>query len=125
MKLMPQAAIYRAQFQHLLTNQEMATFLAEAPQAGRMLRPLCQMLGVKPLPQMLRKRDPIPSTSAPEKASPEKPPRTRPPAKISAKKALRLFYAEHISPRVRHPLPQDLRTVRPVSLWCRPTRPHS
>ena len=35
-----------SQLQHLLAHPDMAEFLAAAPQAGRILRPLCHMLGV-------------------------------------------------------------------------------
>jgi hypothetical protein len=39
------------QLQHLLAHPDMAAFLAAAPQAGRILRPLCHMLAVPPPPQ--------------------------------------------------------------------------
>ena len=41
-----------SQLQHLLAHPDMAEFLAAAPQAGRILRPLCHMLGID-LPQAL------------------------------------------------------------------------
>ncbi len=44
----PEAASAASQLQHLLAEPEMAALLAAAPQAGRILRPLCRMLGVRP-----------------------------------------------------------------------------
>ena len=41
------AAAYRGQLAHLLaTHPDMPAFLEAAPQAGRILRPLCRMLGI-------------------------------------------------------------------------------
>ncbi len=51
-RLVPRAAPGASQLRHLLTAPEMAELLAAAPQAGRILRPLCRMLGVA-LPQFL------------------------------------------------------------------------
>ena len=42
-----------SQLEHLLAHPDMLAFLAAAPQAGRILRPLCHMLGIDP-PAMLR-----------------------------------------------------------------------
>ncbi len=41
-----EARAYGSQLAHALTTAEMVAFLAAVPQAGRMLRPLCRMLGV-------------------------------------------------------------------------------
>ena len=49
-RLVPEAASGASQLQHLLAAPEMAELLAAAPQAGRLLRPLCRMLGVRPPP---------------------------------------------------------------------------
>jgi hypothetical protein len=46
------------QLQHLLAHPDMAAFLAAAPQAGRILRPLCHMLG---LPRPPQTRPPAPT----------------------------------------------------------------
>ncbi len=46
MRLVPGAAAGAAQLQTLLTEPEMAALTAAAPQMGRLLRPLCRMLGV-------------------------------------------------------------------------------
>ncbi len=50
LRRLPQAASAASQLQHLLADPAMAELLAAAPQAGRLLRPLCQMLGVRPPP---------------------------------------------------------------------------
>jgi hypothetical protein len=73
-KLVPEAAVFGSQLQQLLTDPEMALFLADAPQAGRIIHPLCRMLGVQPLPQMrppqaLDRQGPDPATPAPETAA--------------------------------------------------------
>ncbi len=48
--LVPPAAAYGSQLQYLLMDPQMAALIAAAPQAGRILRPLCRMLGVRPPP---------------------------------------------------------------------------
>ncbi|MBC7637114.1 MAG: hypothetical protein H7251_16105 [Acetobacteraceae bacterium] len=40
------AASYGSQLEHMMGEDEFARFLAEVPQARRILRPLCRMLGV-------------------------------------------------------------------------------
>jgi len=69
------AAAAGSQLQHLLTDPEMAGILAAAPQAGRILRPLCRMLGIN-LPEPLRRTPPARRTPAspPPAASPSDPP---------------------------------------------------
>ena len=55
------AVAYGSHLQHLLADPEMAALIAAAPQLGRVLRPLCRMLGVDPGPARLpprRSRDP-------------------------------------------------------------------
>jgi hypothetical protein len=47
-----------SQLQHLLAHPDIADFLAAAPQAGRILRPLCHMLG---LPRPPQTRPPAPT----------------------------------------------------------------
>ncbi len=49
-RLVPEANGYASQLRHLLAEPEMAALLAAAPQAGRILRPLCRMLGIRPPP---------------------------------------------------------------------------
>ncbi len=41
---------HASQLQHLLAQPEMAEFLTQVPRAGRILRPLCHMLGIEPPP---------------------------------------------------------------------------
>ena len=50
---------YRSLFEQWLEDPEVKALVAEAPQAGRILRPLCHMMGIKP-PEALRlpKRQP-------------------------------------------------------------------
>ena len=43
-----EAAGRASQLQHLLARPDMAEFLHAVPQAGRILRPLCHMLGIDP-----------------------------------------------------------------------------
>ncbi len=52
-RLLPDAAPYGGQLQHLLSEPEMSAMIAAAPQFGRMLRPLCRMLGVRPTAALL------------------------------------------------------------------------
>ena len=65
------AAGRASQLQHLFTDPDFDKFLAAAPQAGRILRPLCHMLGIDPpppvrLPPRIRPpRDPKPRRSVP------------------------------------------------------------
>jgi hypothetical protein len=53
-RLVPEAAGYGGQLQHLLSDPEVAAMLAAMPGAGRVLRPLCRMLGVEPGPALVR-----------------------------------------------------------------------
>ena len=43
-RLVPEAGAYGTQLNHLLSDPEMVALLQAAPQMGRLLRPLCQML---------------------------------------------------------------------------------
>ena len=52
-RLVPEVGSFRSQFCHLLQDAEIATLLAAAPQVGRILRPLCRMLGIKLLPTVV------------------------------------------------------------------------
>jgi hypothetical protein len=82
-ELVPETAIYGAQLQELLADPEIAALLAEVPQAGKHLRRLCRMLGVKPIPQICRLQDANPCAPALETAPLEIPPQeilTTPPA---------------------------------------------
>ncbi len=52
-RLVPEARVFGSQLRHLLTDPEMAAMLTAAPELGRLLRPLCRMLGVTPMPELL------------------------------------------------------------------------
>ena len=47
LRLAPESAAFAGQVEHLLTDPEMKALLAGSPRAGRMLRPLCRMLGIQ------------------------------------------------------------------------------
>ena len=51
-RLVPGAAVYGSQLQYLLADPEMAALLTDVPQAGRILRPLCRMLAIRPGPEL-------------------------------------------------------------------------
>ena len=67
-RLVPEAACYGGQLQHLLSDPAVAALLAATPHAGRVLRPLCRMLGVAPgpalTPSVARERAPAPGSPA-------------------------------------------------------------
>ena len=52
--MLPEAGKYAGALRYLLRDPETVALLAKAPQAGRMLRPLCHLLGVQP-PEFLRR----------------------------------------------------------------------
>jgi hypothetical protein len=68
-RLVPEARCSAAQLQHLLEGPEMAALIAAAPQAGRLLRPLCRMLGVDH-PPLRRPRRPRPPPAAAHRPAP-------------------------------------------------------
>ena len=51
--VVPGAAAYGSQLQYLMADPEMAALIAAAPQMGRILRPLCRLLGVRPPPGLI------------------------------------------------------------------------
>ena len=59
-RLVPGTAAYAGQVQQLLADPEMAALLADVPQAGRILGPLCRMLGIRSGPEFFapRRRSP-------------------------------------------------------------------
>jgi len=75
------AAGRASQLNHLLARPDLADFFAAAPQAGRLLRPLCRMLGIDPPPALARPKPPRkPRTPpAPTPQSPAPPPPEPPP----------------------------------------------
>jgi len=71
-----QAANFASQLAHLLTHPDLADFLAQAPQAGRLLRPICRMLGTE-IPQVLILPPPPPRPPKPRPPQPEPAPPPR------------------------------------------------
>ena len=49
LRLVPETAQLTGQLRHLLADPEMAPLLAATPELGRILRPLCHMLGIRPV----------------------------------------------------------------------------
>ncbi len=75
-RLVPEAAGGASQLQHLLADAEMVALIAAAPQAGRILRPLCRMLGLRPPAVLaLPPRPPRPPAAPPPAPHPPAPPR--------------------------------------------------
>jgi len=67
----PGSANFATQLEALLADPEFPPFLAAAPQVGRLLRPLCRMLGTPlPLPLALPKRPCAPRPARPPPTSP-------------------------------------------------------
>jgi hypothetical protein len=65
LRLAPGTAVFGSQVQHWLEDPELTSLLAEAPQAGRTLRPLCRMLGIRPPPALRAPRREPPASSIP------------------------------------------------------------
>jgi len=77
------AAGYGSQLGHLIATPEFTTFIREAPQAGRILRPLCNMLGLATPPALLlppRCGPPRPRPPCPRPSGASRPPRAKPAA---------------------------------------------
>lgn len=112
-RLLPQpwhVNYWRDPLEKLLADPEMAALLQAAPQAGRILRPLCRMLLI-PLPANLR----LPKRKRPPRkpaAKPQRPPRPMDPARMS-----RLDFA-----RVLH-TPRDTNTPPIEIAYARGWRP--
>jgi hypothetical protein len=69
LRLVPEAVGARSQLEFWLADPELASLLKEAPQAGRILRPLCRMLGIPlgpelRLPRRRRRASPTPAVPA-------------------------------------------------------------
>jgi HAMP domain-containing protein len=69
-RLSPNVGGLGSSLRNLLTTDEIATLLADAPQAARILRPLCNMLGIARAPD-------LPAALFPER--PKRPPKPRAP----------------------------------------------
>jgi hypothetical protein len=65
-----EAACFGSQLQHLMSQPEMMALIEAAPQAGRILRPLCWMLAI-PLPPSLRLPRRPPKPKPPSQPAPE------------------------------------------------------
>jgi len=70
-RMLPEAGKYAGALRYLLRDPEIAVLLEKAPQAGRMLRPLCRLLGVQ-TPEFLR-RGAVVAREAPMPAAEEAP----------------------------------------------------
>ena len=64
----------RGDIESLLENAEVKALIAATPQAGRILRPICHMLGIAP-PAILERPKPGPVSAPPPPKSPRNPPR--------------------------------------------------
>ena len=70
------AAGHASQLNHLLARPDFAAFLAATPQAGRLLRPLCHILGIPTPPAIARPKPARKPRTPPAPASkPPEPPR--------------------------------------------------
>jgi len=88
-RLVPEAACCGGQLQHLLSDPEVAAALAAAPSAGRVLRPLCRMLGVDSAVTPPAARAPAPAAGEPPKRRRSKPERRADAGGTAAVRALR------------------------------------
>ena len=113
--LVPGIVFGRTQLQALLDEPEMQAFIAVAPQIGRTLRPLCHLLGLRPLPPLLRlppkpppvHPEPLPSEPPASAQAGRTPPAAPPPARLPRK------------PRTKPPAPEVAppAIVPPVLAW--------
>ena len=71
----PPAALAASHLQHWMAHPDFRPFLAAAPQAGRILRPLCRMLGIEASPDLPAELN-LP-TPPPFRPSPPPPPPNR------------------------------------------------
>ena len=92
-----EANVYGSQLADLLDQPETRALLQAAPQAARLLRPLCRYLGIEPDAIRPPPRQPAPSPSRPAKAEP--PVLSRPRARPEAPATPSVF-----SPRPLQPL---------------------
>ena len=100
-RLIQETAFGASQLRHLLAQPETAVWIAETPQVGRILRPLCRMLGVDPPPSIARPppRQPAPAAPAP---SPE----------TAARATQETTFPAEAAPPPRRPAPR--RIARPA-----------
>lgn len=115
LRAVPGSAAFGAQLRHLLADPEMVALLEMRPAAGRALRPLCAMLGIRP-PACLRLP---PRPRAPRR----RPARPRPPAPPSREPAIFALAARPGSPSPDRPSPdRPLPDLPPLDLsaWTVP-----
>ena len=111
-RLAPDAAQLGGQVRHLLADPELASLLVAAPQAGRILRPLCRMLGILPgpdlppalfgppagprssAPPLPSVPSPVPDPAAAASPAPQWPAPPAPPPRRRARPRLPLFRAQ-------------------------------
>ena len=77
-RMVPEAARYAGALQYMLRDPEMAALVEEAPQAWRLLRPLCHLLGVRPPDALRRDAGVAQETQAPVAEATAAPPRITP-----------------------------------------------
>ena len=94
LRLVSETVSGRGLLLHLVQTAEMAEFLAAAPQAARILRPLCRMLNIRPPPVLMAPK---------RQAKPPKPPAARkaPQAPCPRPRPVRLFAPLAPPPRQR------------------------
>ena len=82
LRLVPETAQLTGQLRHLLADPEMTALLATTPELGRILRPLCHMLGIRLTPATSpAAQPPLLGRSGPVQARPaQAPPAIPPPA---------------------------------------------
>jgi len=98
-RLVQRTAQLYPQLEILVGRPEMADLLAAAPQAGRILRPLCRMLGIRPLAPVLR---------LPERPRPPRPVKPKPAVpRITARerRALLSYSPGRLPSWINHPDP--------------------
>jgi hypothetical protein len=96
----PDSVFTASQLRHLLADPEMTALIQAAPQAGRLLRPLCRNLGVE-LPPCLQ---PPPRPPRPARAAPSSLPKPRA-KKLSRKRwGPGLPWLLRVPPRPRTPI---------------------
>ena len=70
LRLVPETAPCISQLRHFLSEPDVASLLAETPQLGRILRPLCRALGIRPAQAQCLFAPPAPPSLPPDAAPP-------------------------------------------------------
>ena len=118
-----EAAAAGSQLRHLLDQPDMRALAAADPRMGRLLRPLCHMLGVTPTPEIAAPRPiPPPAPASPASARPgpatlpDSPPPEITPPEITAPDIM----APDIGPREATPLAAGRPAPPPSPAACGP-----